>query len=113
MKILAFLVAFLFCIAFVLVFIGSRTDNFSIKEMCSHLSSAFAIIALLLGAYGGMSVTLSSIASTSEYKFKTVTNNEVQYFNECKKKMGIIFVRKIQAKKLLWKILGNQLKRYV
>ena len=30
MKILAFLVAFLFCIAFVLVFIGSRTDNFSI-----------------------------------------------------------------------------------
>ena len=32
MKILAFLVAFLFCIAFVLVFIGSRTDNFSIKD---------------------------------------------------------------------------------
>ena len=33
MKILAFLVAFLFGIAFVLVFIGSRTDNFSIKKM--------------------------------------------------------------------------------
>lgn len=88
MKILAFLVAFLFCIAFVLVFIGSITDNFSIKKMCSKLSSAFAIIALLLGAYGGMSVTLSSIASTSEYKFKTVTNNEVRYFNKCKKENG-------------------------
>ena len=88
MKILAFLVAFLFCIAFVVVFIGSRTDNFSIKKMCSQLSSAFAIIAFLLSAYGGMSVTLSSIASTSEYKFKTVTNNEVRYFNECKKENG-------------------------
>lgn len=88
MKILAFLVAFLFCIAFVLVFIGSRTDNFSIKEMCSHLSSAFAIIALLLGAYGGASVTLSSVDSASEGKFKAVTNNEVRYFNKCKKENG-------------------------
>lgn len=88
MKILAFLVAFLFGIAFVLVFIGSRTDNFSIKKMCSQLSSAFAIIAFLLCAYGGMSVTLSSIASTSEYKFKTITNNEVRYFNKCKKEKG-------------------------
>lgn len=88
MKILAFLVAFLFCIAFILVFIGSRADNFSTKTMCDDLSSAFAIIALLVGIYGGLSVTLSSIASTSEYKFKTVTNNEVRYFNECKKENG-------------------------
>lgn len=88
MKILAFLVAFLFCIAFVLVFIGSRTDSFFTKEMCSKLSTAFAIIALLTGIYGGLSVTLSSITSTGEYKFKTVTNNEVRYFNECKKENG-------------------------
>lgn len=88
MKILAFLVAFLFCIAFVLMFIGSRADNFSIKKMCSQLSSAFAIIALLLCAYGGMSVTLSSVASASEGKFKAVTNNEVRYFNKCKKENG-------------------------
>lgn len=33
MKILAFLVAFLFCIAFVLVFIGSRADDLSVKEV--------------------------------------------------------------------------------
>ena len=111
MKILAFLVAFLFCVAFVLAFIGSRADGLSVKEAFSKLSSTIAVVALLIGAYGGASVTLSSIASTSEYKFKTVTNNEVQYFNECKKKMGIIFVRKIQAKKLLWKIFGKSIKK--
>ena len=46
------------------------------------------LVAFLLCAYGGMSVTLSSIASTSEYKFKTITNNEVRYFNKCKKEKG-------------------------
>lgn len=88
MKILAFLVAFLFCIAFVLAFIGSRADGLSVKEAFSKLSSALAVVALLIGAYGGASVTLSSIASTSEYKFKAVTNNEVRYFNKCKKENG-------------------------
>ena len=88
MKILAFLVAFLICVAFVLAFIGSRADDLSVKEAFSKLSSTIAVVALLIGAYGGAFVTLSSIASTSEYKFKTVTNNEVQYFNECKKENG-------------------------
>ena len=107
MKILAFLVAFLFCIAFVLMFIGSRADNFSIKKMCSQLSSAFSIIALLLCAYGGMSVTLSSVASASEGKFKAVTNNEVRYFNKCKKENGHIFVLQIQMERRLWMIFGK------
>lgn len=88
MKILAFLVAFLFCIAFVLMFIGSRADDLSVKEAFGKLSSTIAVVALLIGAYGGASVTLSSVASTSEGKFKAVTNNEVRYFNKCKKENG-------------------------
>ena len=83
MKILAFLVAFLFCIAFVLMFIGSRADDLSVKEAFGKLSSTIAVVALLIGAYGGASVTLSSVASASEGKFKAVTNNEVRYFNKC------------------------------
>lgn len=88
MKILAFLVAFLFCVAFVLTFIGSRADDLSVKEAFGKLSSTIAVVALLIGVYGGLSVTLSSIASASEGKFKTVTNNEVRYFNKCKKENG-------------------------
>lgn len=82
MKILAFLVAFLFCVAFVLAFIGSRADDLSVKEAFSKLSSTIAVVALLIGAYGGASVTLSSVDSASEGKFKAVTNNEVRYFNK-------------------------------
>lgn len=88
MKILAFLVAFLYCVAFVLAFIGSRADDLSVKKAFSKLSSALAVVALLIGAYGGASVTLSSVASVSEDKFKAVTNNEVRYFNKCKKENG-------------------------
>lgn len=88
MKNLAFLVAFLFCVAFVLAFIGSRADDLSVKEAFSKLSSTIAVVALLIGAYGGASVTLSSVTSASEGKFKAVTNNEVRYFNKCKKENG-------------------------
>ena len=82
MKILAFLVAFLFCVAFVLAFIGSRADDLSAKEAFGKLSSTIAVAALLIGAYGGASVTLSSVDSASESKFKAVTNNEIRYFNK-------------------------------
>lgn len=88
MKILAFLVAFLFCIAFVLLLIGSRADDLSVKEAFGKLSSTIAVVALLIGAYGGASVTLSSVTSASEGKFKAVTNNEVRYFNKCKEENG-------------------------
>lgn len=46
------------------------------------------LITFLIGFYVGLSATLSSIASDSEGKFKTVTNNEVRYFNKCKKENG-------------------------
>ena len=85
MKILAFLVAFLFCVAFVLAFIGSRADDLSVKEAFSKLSSALAVVALLIGVYGGLSLMLSSTVSSGEGKFKVVTNNEIRYFDECKK----------------------------
>lgn len=88
MKILAFLVAFLYGVAFVLAFIGSRADNLSVKEAFSKLSSALAVVALLIGTYGGLSMTLSSTVSSGEGKFKTVTNNEIRYFDECKKENG-------------------------
>lgn len=88
MKILAFLVAFLYGVAFVLAFIGSRADDLSVKEALSKLSSALAVVTLLIGAYGGAFVTLSSVTSASEGKFKAVTNNEVRYFNKCKKENG-------------------------
>lgn len=88
MKILAFLVAFLYGVAFVLLVIGYRADDLSTKVAYGKLASALAVIALLVGIYGGLSMMLSSTVSSGEGKFKTVTNNEVRYFDECKKENG-------------------------
>lgn len=88
MKILMIFVASLFLIAFILLIVGYIDDNLAIKKVCGKLSSALVAVALLMSFYGSVDATLSLVVSTGEGKFKTVTNNEVRYFNKCKKEKG-------------------------
>lgn len=83
MKFAIFLLIFLYTLAFSFIIVGYRGSAFFNK-----ISPLLLAITLLLGALAGVGLTLPSGATKEEGKFKGVTNNEIQYYQKCKKEHG-------------------------
>lgn len=83
MKFAIFLLIFLYTLAFSFIIVGYRGSAFLNK-----ISPLLLTITLLLGALAEVAITLPSGAATKEGKFKGVANNEIQYYQKCKKEHG-------------------------
>lgn len=83
MKILIFLVIFLYGLAF--GFLGSDSKE---RAIIGQNFPILLIIVFLLAGLAEWALVPPSKGSANKSKFKAVINNEVQYYSKCKKENG-------------------------